>query len=161
MRKVYRLQARSKRYKGVILNIVVIRLENEAGKASINILFSDDLTLDATTLQNYYSLRFQIEFDFRDAKQYFGLSDFKNYKEKNMTNFVNLSFTTTLIVKKILADVRKEAGKEKFGVLDLKLLFHSRFQLENLLIQLQKDPNLIYNSELMQKITIKGYINAA
>jgi putative transposase len=27
---------------------------------------------------DYYSLRFQIEFNFRDAKQYWGLEDFMN-----------------------------------------------------------------------------------
>jgi len=39
------------------------------------LLFSDDLTLASETLIDYYSLRFQIEFNFRDAKQYWGLED--------------------------------------------------------------------------------------
>ena len=37
--------------------------------------------LAGETLIEYYSLRFQIEFDFRDAKQYWGLEDFMNVKE--------------------------------------------------------------------------------
>ena len=40
----------------------------------------------------FYSLRFQIEFNFRDAKQYWGLEDFMNVKETAVTNAANLSF---------------------------------------------------------------------
>jgi putative transposase len=40
----------------------------------------------------FYSLRFQIEFNFRDAKQYWGLEDFMNIKETAVTNAANLSF---------------------------------------------------------------------
>ena len=143
------------------MNVIVVKTENAQGKISINLLFSNDLTLDAKTMIDYYSLRFQIEFDFRDAKQYFGLSDFKNYKEKNMTNFVNLSFTMTLIVKKILTDVRTEEGKEKFSILDLKLLFHGRFQAQNLFFVLKNDPTLLNNPHFWHKIPFIGYINVA
>jgi len=34
------------------------------------LLFSDDLNLSYDLLMTYYSLRFQIEFNFRDAKQH-------------------------------------------------------------------------------------------
>ena len=37
------------------------------------LLFSSDLELAQGTLVDYYSLRFQIEFNFRDAKQFWGL----------------------------------------------------------------------------------------
>ena len=36
------------------------------------------LVEDAETLIDYYALRFQIEFNFRDAKQFWGLEDFMN-----------------------------------------------------------------------------------
>ena len=42
------------------------------------ILFSTDLDLAWEQLIDYYSLRFQIEFNFRDAKQFWGLEDFMN-----------------------------------------------------------------------------------
>ena len=159
--KIYQFKARSKSYKGLTLNIVVLRLENEQGKVSINVLFSNDLTLQADVILNYYSLRFQIEFDFRDAKQHFGLSDFKNYKEKNMTNFVNLSFTMTLIVKKMLHDSRAELANEKIGIIDLKLFFHAQFQAESIINILKKDPTLINKADFIDKIQFRGYINAA
>lgn len=38
----------------------------------------------------FYSLRFQIEFNFHDAKQSWGLEDFMNDKENAVTNATNL-----------------------------------------------------------------------
>ena len=49
-------------------------------------MFSSDLSLDAQTLIKYYSLRFQIEFNFRDAKQFWGLEDFMNTSHTGVMN---------------------------------------------------------------------------
>ena len=40
----------------------------------------------------YYKLRFQIEFHFRDAKQFWGLEDFMNLSQTAVTNAANLAF---------------------------------------------------------------------
>ena len=47
---------------------------------------SSDLDLPYGTLIDYNCLRFQIEFNFRDAKQYWGLDDFMNVKETAVTD---------------------------------------------------------------------------
>jgi hypothetical protein len=73
-------------------------------------------------LIKYYSLRFQIEFDFRDAKQFFGLSDFKNYKENQLTNAVNIAFTCKLISQIVLEKYKKLFNNEKISILDLKAI---------------------------------------
>ena len=75
------------------LNIVIIVKENLKTKArDFVILFSSDLDLDYEKLIDYYKLRFQIEFNFRDAKQYWGLKDFMNIKETPIKNEVKLVF---------------------------------------------------------------------
>ena len=38
-----------------------------------------------------YALRFQIEFNFRDAKQFWGLEDFMNVNKTPVNNAANLS----------------------------------------------------------------------
>ncbi|MDQ7046740.1 MAG: hypothetical protein Q9M39_03645 [Sulfurovum sp.] len=64
------------------LNIVIIEKINlSTGKIAHVNLFSTDLTLDYEKIIDYYSLRFQIEFVFRDAKQYWGMEDFMNIKK--------------------------------------------------------------------------------
>ena len=61
------------------LNVVLIVKTNLRTQAQARvILFSSDLTLVYAPLVDYYGLRFQIEFNLRDAKQYWGLEDFMN-----------------------------------------------------------------------------------
>ena len=60
-------------------------------KKSHVLLFSSDLALEAEKMIDYYRLRFQIEFNFRDAKQYWGLEDFMNVKKTPVNNAANLS----------------------------------------------------------------------
>lgn len=56
-----------------LLNVVVIVKRNlKTGRVAKALLFSDDLELPYDKLIDYYRLRFQIEFNFRDAKQYWG-----------------------------------------------------------------------------------------
>ena len=61
------------------LNVVcILKTHLLTQKKSHVLLFSSDLALDAEKMIDYYRLRFQIEFNFRDAKQYWGLEDFMN-----------------------------------------------------------------------------------
>jgi putative transposase len=56
--------------------VVVVKTKVADGKRSHVVLFSSDLTLEAERLVAYYRLRFQLEFNFREAKQHWGLEDF-------------------------------------------------------------------------------------
>ena len=81
------------------------------------LLFSSDLALDAETLIDYYGLRFQIEFNFRDAKQFWGLEDFMNVNKTPVSNAANLSMFMVNVSAKLLAPLRLEHSQ--WSVLDL------------------------------------------
>ena len=55
---------------------------------------------------DYYRLRFQIEFNFRDAKQYWGLEDFMNVNKTPVNNAANLSVFRVNVSAKLLAPLR-------------------------------------------------------
>lgn len=75
-----------------LLNVTVIqRIQLKDGKSGHVVLFSDDLNLPYDKMILYYRLRFQIEFTFRDAKQYWGLEDFMNIKAAQVKNAANIS----------------------------------------------------------------------
>jgi putative transposase len=114
------------RHIGEFINVVIIRcFHKNSKKTAFVLLFSTDLALDGMTLVDYYSLRFQIEFNFRDAKQYFGLSDFKSTKPKQINNAVGLAFFMVNL-SAILIDVIKEQCNFKFlSILDLKACFRA------------------------------------
>jgi hypothetical protein len=74
------------------LNVTIIqRIRLSDKKRGQVILFSYDLQLGWENMIIYYRLRFQIEFTFRDAKQFWGLEDFMNIKQKAIKNAANLS----------------------------------------------------------------------
>ena len=73
------------------LNVIFLLKTNLETKAWAHvILFSSDLELSYDKLIDFYSLRFQIEFNFRDAKQFWGLEDFMNVTPTAVTNAANL-----------------------------------------------------------------------
>ncbi len=82
------------------------------------ILFSTDLDLSYQKLYDYYTLRFQIEFNFRDVKQYWGLDDFMNIKQKAVTNATNFLFLMVNFSYILLRQYRK--NNPEFSILDLK-----------------------------------------
>ena len=103
--------------------VIIERINLKASKAGRVILFSSDLQLGWEKLIEYYSLRFQIEFNFRDAKQHFGLEDFMTTTERGVKNAANLSFLMVNLSAALLAQ-RKESC---LGINDLKSQFRGVF----------------------------------
>jgi len=157
--KYYQFSAYNKSIRGILLNVVVLITTDEKSKSSTNVWFSNDLTINYEILLEYYSLRFQIEFHFRDAKQHFGLADFKNYKEKNLNNFVNLSFTMCLISEIILQKYRAELQNSKLSILDLKIIFNVQFTAKKLIKYLRLDDHNNFYSNNIAKFIPTDIIN--
>ncbi len=140
------------------LNIVIIVKTNLATHARSHvILFSSDLSLPYEKLIDYYSLRFQIEFNFRDAKQYWGLEDFMNIKETPITNAVNLAFFMVNISQALIALVRKH--NPLFGVQDLKAYFRASKYIDETLKLVPEKPDPILIQQIFAQITKIGSVN--
>ncbi len=127
---------------GSELNVVIIEKINlKREKVGHAILFSSELELSWEKLIEYYSLRFQIEFNFRDAKQHFGLEDFMNQTEVGVENAANLSFLMVNLSAKLLT----ESNGKCVGINDLKSQFRGvKYALETIkLIQPKAESILI------------------
>ena len=140
------------------LNVVVILKTNLAThKQAHVILFSTDLKLPYEKLINYYTLRFQIEFNFRDAKQYWGLDDFMNVKEQAVTNAANLSFFMVNFSSVLLRRYRE--NNPEFSVLDLKSHYRGcRYASETIKLLPQK-PDGILLAEIFEHIARLGMVH--
>lgn len=158
--KIYQLPQVWTRKMPFLINVVIIvkvNLENQ--KTSRIVLFSTDLNLQAEELIKFYALRFQIEFNFRDAKQYFGLSDFKNIKQRQVKNAVGLAFFMDNI-SMVLIEQAKEKWKEEFvSIQDLKAYFRGEKYLNFILNTLEIDQKEILNQDHVQQILKIGAIN--
>ena len=140
------------------INVVAILKTNlSTHKQAHIILFSTDLKLSFEKLVDYYTLRFQIEFNFRDAKQYWGLDDFMNIKEQAVTNAANLSFFMVNFSSVLLRRYRK--NNPEFSVLDLKSQYRGcRYASETIKLLPQK-PDGILLAEIFEQIARLGMVH--
>ena len=134
---------------GQAINVVImVKLNSKTQKAGHAILFSSDVQLGWEKLINYYSLRFQIEFNFREAKQHFGLEDFMTTTEKGVENAANLAFLMVLLSAKLL----KNSNEKRVGVVDLKTHFRGvKYAVEAIKILLEK-PETILMKEAIEEV---------
>jgi len=84
---------------------VVLVVDTERKRRAV--LFSTDVALDALTLYRYYKARFQIEFLFRDAKQFKGLSDCQARSQAKLALHFNATLSAVILAK---LEARQEKG---------------------------------------------------
>jgi putative transposase len=141
------------------LNLVIITKTNLKTGAFANVnLFASDLELPAEKIIDWYSLRFQIEFNFRAAKQHWGLEDFMNVKEVPLTNALNLSLFMVNLSQVLLCDFRKTHPNS--GILDLKAYYRAAKYFEETIKMLPEKPEPILLEQLFGQISTLGCIHA-
>jgi putative transposase len=140
------------------LNVVLLVKCNLQSHACAHvILFSSDLTLAWDKVIEYYHLRFQIEFNFRDAKQYWGLEDFMNVTQTAVTNAASLSLFMVNVAYRVQRTLCPPEAA--FSVLDLKAYARGyKYVCETIkMLQEKPKPNLI--SQIFQSVTRLGSIH--
>ena len=138
------------------LNVVIVEKRDvQSGKLCHAVFFSSDEQLSLEKMLEDYSLRFQIEFNFRDAKQHFGLEDFMTRTETGVETAANLSFLMVNLSSKLLA----ESNGNCVGILDLKSQYRGeKYALETIkLIEPKADSILI--EKVKQTISRIGSIH--
>lgn len=143
-----------------LLNVVIVVKTNLSTSAQAHvILFSTDLEQTYDQIIKFYSLRFQIEFNFRDAKQYWGLEDFMNVKETAVTNAANLSLFMVNFSTALAEPFRQQ--NPDFSVLDLKSQYRGYRYASETIKMLPEKPDDILLAEIFQKIARLGAIHPA
>jgi hypothetical protein len=142
------------------LNVVIIAKTNLRTHARAHVvLFSSDLDLAYAPLVDYYGLRFQIEFNFRDAKQYWGLEDFMNVTPTGVTNAANLSLFMVNIAYRLRADVH--AREPDYSVLDLKADCRGYKYVEETIKMLPEKPEPILLAKILNQVACLGRIHVS
>lgn len=155
--EVYQTQLRHKKFADR-LNVVCILKTNLTTKQQAHVLlFSSDLSLDAEKMIDYYSLRFQIEFNFRDAKQYWGLQDFMNVNKIPVNNAANLSMFMVNVSAKLADTYRCE--NTEYSVLDLRAHYRGLKYLHETLKILPQKPEPIVIQQIAQHLGSIGAIH--
>jgi hypothetical protein len=142
-----------------LLNVVIIvKVNLDTGAQAHVVLFSSDLSLTHDQIIDYYALRFQIEFNFREAKQYWGLEDFMNVTQTTVTNAANLSLFMVNLAALLLRDFR--LLNPQVGVLDLKAHFRGRKYVSETIKLLPEKPDPILLAQVFDTVARLGSIHA-
>lgn len=157
--RIYQLQCLHKEFSKPLNVVILVKVNLQTQARAHVILFSSDLALAYDTLIDYYRLRFQIEFNFRDAKQYWGLEDFMNVSATAVTNAANLALFMVNVSQRLLSDLRPD--NPDCGVLDLKALCRGAKYVAEAIKMLPEKPEPILLARIFKQVTALGRIHAA
>ncbi len=155
--QIYQATLRNREFACPINVVVILKTNLSTQKQAHVILFSTDLELPYEKLYDYYTLRFQIEFNFRDAKQYWGLDDFMNVKQAAVTNAANLSFFMVNFSSVLLRQYRK--SNPEFSVLDLQAHYRGCRYVSETIKLLPQKPDGILLAEIFEQIARLGMVH--
>jgi DDE superfamily endonuclease len=125
------------------IRLVYLRKSSGSNSSSYAVLFSTDLELDAYSIYLYYKARFQIEFLFRDGKQFTGLADCQA-RDLTKLDFHFNSSLTALNLAKLDAFQQHDCGTDfVFSMASYKRRALNSHLLERFIQQLGLEPTFI------------------
>lgn len=156
--EIYQMACRHKDFADVLNVVILVKTNLETNRRAHVVLFSSDVTLGALTLIDYYTLRFQIEFEFRDAKQHWGLSDFVCVNQTAVANSVGLAFFVGNLSAHLLEGLREQFPDA--GVWDLKSYYRGRRYVQETLKCLPEWADAIVCERVMEQVCRLGLIHS-
>ena len=155
--RVYQAQMLHKEFPQPLNVVVILKTHLATGRQAHVLLFSSHLTLPYDKLIDSYCLRFQLEFNFRDAKQFWGLEDFMNIKPTAVTNAANLALFMVNVSRRLLHDFRQTMTD--FSVLDLKAHYRGIRYLDEVIKILPQIPEPIVMDNIKRRLASLGAIH--
>lgn len=139
---------------------VVIVYTKKKSKSTHKIYFSTDLTLKWYKILDYYKMRFQIEFLYRDGKQHTGLNDCQARSEKKLDFHFNLALTSINIAKTahwLTVPIDKRGA---FSMADIKTLYNNELMMNRFIRMFGINPNTTKNKDKISQLLAYGRIAA-
>jgi putative transposase len=154
---IYQMHVWHKKFADLLNVVVIVRTNLKIQAVAHVVLFSSDLDLPYDQLIDYYRLRFQLEFNFRDAKQYWGLEDFMTVKQTPVYNSANLAMFMVNLSHAVMRPMQPQWPG--VSVNDLKAWFRSRKYVIETLKLLPEMPEPIFIEQAIAQVAALGRVN--
>ena len=129
------------------------------GKTTYRLLFSTNINQPPVDVIDIYHTRFQMEFGFRDAKQFAGLENSQARSTNKLDFHFNTALTTVNIAK--IMQLKDETKRElSFSMRDCKTLFHNALLLQLFFSKFGNPPNSRKNQERFNELLLFGTLAA-
>lgn len=145
------------------IRVVVAVMRNKESKVRYVILYSTDIELAPEKIFRYYKARFQIEFIFRDAKQFTGLCHCQARDQKRLDFHFNASVSALNGAKAELIQAHVDRGNGKpmtLSIAGAKVRYFNKFYLSLIISMLGFDQSLIEKLPDFQKLMQLGAMAA-
>src|SRR5215471_1528447 len=156
---IYQMQLLHKEFTQPLHVVIIVKTNLRTQARAHVVLFSSDLALTYAPLVDYYGLRFQIECNFRDAKQYWGLEDFMTVTPTGVTNAANLSLFMVNVAYRLRAD--SHPRDPAYSVIDLKADWRGYKYVEETIKLLPEKPEPILLAKILDRVAGLGRIHTA
>lgn len=141
------------------INLVLVKTKNKE-KWTHKLYFSTDSNQDWKVILKLYKSRFQIEFLYRDAKQFSGLNDCEARSENKLKFHFNASLTT-INLSKISHWLSEPKGKRgPFSMANVKTMYHNDLLIDRFIHKFGINPNTKINKLKLQQLYCFGRIAA-
>ena len=139
---------------------IVYLLNKSTNFNSYAVLFCTDLELDAYSIYLYYKSRFQIEFLFRDSKQFTGLADCQARDLTKLDFHFNSSLTALNLAKLDAVEQHPSDSNFVFSMASYKRRGLNHHLLERFIDKLDLEPTLIKSHPSYSSLCDYGAIAA-
>lgn len=140
--------------------VIVQYLKEDGTLKSISIYYCSDKEMNGLKVYQYYRMRYQIEFLFRDAKGHLGLEHSQSRQEKAIDFHCNMALTTLNTAKAMHWFDMPKDQRPPFSMADIKTQYINELLLDRLIIIYGKDPSVEKNNPNIKKIYQLGRIAA-
>lgn len=156
--QIYSSVVYSKAFKMDIKLAIAIFIK-DGKEVTRKLYFSTDLTLGGVKIVTYYRSRFQIEFLYRDAKQFTGLTT-SQARSKNKLDFhFNAALTAVNLAKHDYLSNPENVSKP-FSMADYKTRYNNALMLERFMCMFAINPNTAKNQKIVNELLDYGKIAA-
>jgi hypothetical protein len=138
---------------------IVYIVKQDGNRISTALLFTTDVNLPATEICRYYKARFQIEFLFRDAKQYTGLLDCQARCEQSLHFHFNASMAALNLLKMYDRQLAESSEGKVISILSWKIKKFNEHFIERIFSMLELDLTLIKSHPQYEDILKYGTID--
>lgn len=156
--KIYSAVVNSKAFKRDIKLAVAVFLKDGKEMAR-KLYFSTDLEQEGVKIVRYYRSRFQIEFLYRDAKQFTGLTTCQARSENKLDFHFNAALSAVNLAKHDWLS-SKNNTREPFSMADYKTLYNNMLMLERFMCRFAINPNTAKNQKIVKELLDYGKIAA-
>ena len=152
---IYQMELWHKEFADMLNIVVIVKKNLKTGASRHVVLFCSCLELSYDKIIEYYRLRFQIEFNFRDAKQHWGLEDFMNINQTPVYNGANLSMFMVNFSQVLMQTQTIGLG----SINDLKTWFRGYKYVKVVLKLLPQKPQPIFINRIQETLASIGRIH--